>query len=34
MGTIGTTIPGQSEHGSNGTEEVLHIPQNLRTKVS
>ena len=23
----GATIPGQSEPGSNGNEEVLHIPQ-------
>ncbi len=27
-------IPGQSGTGSNGSKEVLHIPQNSRTGVS
>ena len=30
----GTTKLGQSGHGSNGNEEVLHIPQSCRTEAS
>ena len=34
-GTIeGITTSGQSEPGSNGNEEVLHIPQSSRTGTS
>ena len=29
-----TTTPGQSRPGSNGKEEVLHIPQSSRTRAS
>ena len=31
---LGTTTPGQSEHGSNGNEGVLHIPQYVRARTS
>ena len=30
----GNTIPSQSEHGSNGSEGVLHIPQSSKTGAS
>ena len=31
---ISTTTPGQSCPGSNGNEEVLHIPQSSKTGTS
>ena len=30
----GATTPGQSGPGSNGNEEVLHIPQSSKTRAS
>ena len=30
----GTTIPGQSEPGSNDNEELIHTPQSSRTRAS
>ena len=35
MGSIaGATVPGQGVPGSNGNEEVLHIPQSSRIGTS
>ena len=34
MTQSGITTPGQSRPGSNGNEEVLHIPQNSKARAS